>query len=112
MKFQNITTTKLILSAIDFAGKKETGYYMTGTPVIKFDYAAETKAQQKEVFKSILKKIQCEVNTAILNKIIKDITKNGICIFVQEKKGLKLELLKTYSLQFETTTTKQFLLEL
>lgn len=112
MNFQNIETTKIILGSIEFKKSLQGGFNLIETAICKYDYEATNKSQQKIIFSKILKSLDCEPTTAIIRKIIKDISKNGVCIFQQEKKGLKLHLLKTYSLKFETTTVKQFQLEL
>ena len=112
MKSQNIETIKIILGKIDFKKSLKGGYIMVETEILKYNYEAENESQQKIIFQNILKSLDCEPTNEIIRKIIKDISKNGYCIFQQEKKGLKLHLLKTYSLTFETTTTKQFQLEL
>ena len=106
--YKTIEHRKLILSKIDFIPSMQGGYYMQATEIIKYDFEAETKDQQKIIFTTILKQLDCSPSNVVLNKIYNDLDKYDYTIFKQAKSGLKTELLKTFSLKIEKTTTKQF----
>ena len=106
--YKTIETKKLILSNYEFIKSKQGGYYAKETEICKYDFEAITNDQQKIVFSNILKQLDCKPENKILNKIIKDIAQNEYTIFKQAKQGLKTEILKTFSLKTEKTTTKQY----
>jgi RNA binding exosome subunit len=108
MEFTNIITKKIILSNFEFKSSKQGGYYSNETEICKYEFNQETKDQQKLFFERILKSLDCKPDSKIINKIIKDISKNEFTVFEQIKPGLKTALLKKYSLKIETTTNKQF----
>jgi len=108
MNYKTTEHKKIILSKIDFIPSKQGGYYMEATEIIKYDFEGETKEQQKIIFTTILKQLDCTPSNTILNKIYSDLNKNEYTIFKQSKQGLKTELLKTFSLKIEKTTSKQF----
>lgn len=110
MNYSDITKNKLILSKIEFIPSKQGGYYMQEYEVCKLDFDAKNNEQQKRIIKNVLSWLDCESENKIINKILKDIQKNEYCIFKQEKRGLKTELLKTFSLKIEKTINKQFTL--
>ena len=106
--YKTIESKKLILSKIEFKASMQGGFYSDEVEVCKYDFEGETNEQQKIVFSNILKQLDCKPENKILNKIIKDIEKNEYTIFKQVKSGLKTELLKTFSLKIEKTTSKQY----
>jgi hypothetical protein len=108
MNYKTIEHRKLILSKIDFIPSMQGGYYMQATEIIKYDFEGETKDQQKIIFTTILKQLDCSHSNVVLNKIYNDLNKYDYTIFKQSKQGLKTELLKTFSLKIEKTTSKQF----
>jgi hypothetical protein len=112
MTYQTIEHQKLILSMIEFKPSKQGGFYSKEFEVCKYDFDCETIEQQKTVFTTILKQLDCEPQTKVINKIISDIAKREYTVFQQIKSGLKTELLKTFSLKIEKTTSKQFILTL
>lgn len=108
--YKIIEHKKLILSSIEFKPSKQGGFYSNEFEVCKYDFEAVTYEQQKTLFTNILNQLQCEPQSKIISKLIKDIEKNEYTIFKQAKSGLKTELLKQYSLKIEKTTSKQFIL--
>ena len=110
MNYQTIESKKLILGAITFKPSYQGGFRLNEVEVCKYDFDAETKDNQKTVLAIILKQLDCEPTATVLNKILNDLKKSEYCIFQQVKKGLKTELLKTFSLKIEKTTSKQMLL--
>jgi hypothetical protein len=106
--YKTIEYRKLILSKFEFKPSMQGGFYSNEFEVCKYDFEAVTNEQQKIVFSNILKQLDCKPENKILNKIIKDIAQNEYTIFKQSKQGLKTELLKTFSLKIEKTTTKQY----
>lgn len=108
MSYKIIETKKLILSKVEFIKSKQGGYINKEIEVCKLDFSFETLDQQKTIIKNVLSWLDCEHENKVITKIINDIGKREYSVFKQEKKGLKTELLKTYSLKVETTTYKQF----
>jgi hypothetical protein len=106
--YKTIESKKLILGSITFKPTYQGGFICDEVEVCKYDFDAETKDNQKTVLSIILKQLDCEPTSTVINKIISDLKKYEYCIFQQVKKGLKTELLKTFSLKIEKTTSKQF----
>jgi hypothetical protein len=112
MNYQTIEHRKIILSSVQFSPSKQGGFINNEIEVCKYDFDCETNDQQKTVLTTILKQLDCEAQSKVINKIIKDLTQREYTVFTQVKSGLKTELLKTFSLKIEKTTTKQFILTL
>jgi hypothetical protein len=108
MSYKIIESKKIILSALEFKNSKQGGYYSNEAEVCKIDFNLETIEQKEKTIKNIFSWLDCEPKKKSISKILKDLDKNGYTIFEQIKPGLKLELLKRYSLKIETTTNKQF----
>jgi RNA binding exosome subunit len=108
MSYKIIESKKIILSALEFKNSKQGGYYSNEAEVCKIDFNLETIDQKEKTIKNIFSWLDCEPQQKTITKILKDLDKNGYTIFEQIKPGLKLKLLKRYSLKIETTTNKQF----
>lgn len=110
--YKTIEHRKIILGSITFKPSKQGGFICNEVEVCKYDFEAETNDQQKTVFETILKQLDCEPQNKVLNKIISDLKKYEYCIFQQVKSGLKTDLLKTFSFKIEKITSKQFILNI
>jgi hypothetical protein len=106
--YKTIEHHKLIISTVDFHPSKQGGYINRETEIFKIDYNFENNEEQKTIIKRVLSWLDCDHESKVINKIIKDISKREYCVFTQIKSGLKTELLKTFSLKIEKTTSKQF----
>lgn len=112
MSYKTIEHFKLILSSVQFKPSKQGGFINNEIEICKFDFDFETMDQQKTIIKNILSWLHCDHESKVINKIIKDISQREYTVFQQVKSGLKTDLLKTFSLKIEKTTTKQFILTL
>jgi len=110
MEYTNIITNKLIISSVEFKDSKQGGFYSNETEVFKIDFNCETMEQKEKIIKNIFSWLDCNPDSKLITKIIKDLNKNEYSIFNQIKPGLKTALLKRYSLKIEKTTNKQFIL--
>ena len=112
MNYKTIEHRKIILGAITFKPSRQGGFICDEVEVCKLDFDADTSDQQKTVIKNILSWLDCEHESKVINKIIRDLQKYEYCIFTQVKSGLKTELLKNFSFKIEKTTSKQFILNI
>lgn len=110
--YKTIEHRKIIVSSVDFKPSFHGGYINNETEVFKLNYDFETKEQQRKIIKNILSWLDSEHETKVINKIIKDLSQREHTVFQQVKSGLKTQLLKTFSLKIEKTTSKQFILTL
>jgi hypothetical protein len=106
--YKTIENQKLILSSVDFKRSNRGGFINNEVEVCKLDFNCENLEQKKTVIKKILSWLDCDLQSNVINKIIKDLTEREYTVFKQVKKGLKTDLLKTFSLKIEKTISKQF----
>jgi len=108
MSYQIIENKKLILGSVNFIPSKQGGYINNEVEVCKVDFDCETMDQKKIIIKNILSWLDCAPDSKVINKIISDLQKREYTVFKQVKPGLKTDLLKTFSLKIERTTSKQY----